>query len=603
MRNWLWGFSSVALALSASTSGLANEPAASAPAVLQGAAVTAEPAAVAPEAPQEEALGAVVRRRLAKGGAERADEERSDALALAAFYESRKDEPLWVSETGLNAKAAAVIAELKKANEWGLKASDFDVRAAAAASGEGAGLSRDQLAEAEMSLSLAVLEYARYARGGRITEPARQLSSYLDRMPQLRDPKTVLEEIAAATEADSYLRGLHPKHPQFEKLRQRYLELVKSAAVAAEIVKIPKGPKLVPGQKHPQVALLRQRLGVALPSVTPPDETLYDDALAAAVKEFQTKKELKPDGIVSAATREALNDIEAPSPAKLLANMEEWRWMPEDLGAFYVWVNIPEFTLRVVKDGKIVHAERVITGLVDKQTPVFSDEMELVTFHPRWIVPDSIKVRELYPSLARGGTTFAKQNLKLTRNGRLIDPMSIDWSTTDIRNFDVHQPPGGGNVLGVLKFSFPNKHAVYMHDTPTKGLFEEASRPFSHGCMRVRNAQKLAEVVLGEDKGWSAQQVADMVKAPPEENPITLDHKIPVHITYFTAWIDDEGKEQTARDVYGHEKRITLALEGKFDLIVRGPDHLAPVTYGATRYASSKNTTLDTFMSNLFGGF
>jgi murein L,D-transpeptidase YcbB/YkuD len=522
---------------------------------------------------------------------------------LAAFYAARNDEALWVDKAGPTAKASALIAEIKKAGDWGLDAKDFDLPETGPAAAQ---LARGQLAEIEMDLSLAALKYARYARGGRITDPAKQLSSYLDRLPQLRDPKTVLEEIAATAEPDAYLRGLHPKHPQFEKLRQKYLAMLKSAATAEEIVKVPAGPKLVPGQKHATIALLRKRLSVALPAGTaeaPADETFYDEALAQAVKDFQTKKGMRPDGIVGSGTRAALNDIDTPSPARLLANMEEWRWMPEDLGNFHVWVNIPEFLVRVVKDGKVIHEERVITGLTDKQTPVFSAAMELVTFHPRWNVPESIKVRELYPSLARGGTYFEKQNLRLSYNGRPVDPNEVDWSTADIRRYDVYQPSGGGNVLGVLKFSFPNKHTVYMHDTPTKGLFEEASRPFSHGCMRVRNPAKLAEIILAKDKGWDAAKVNEMIDGPTDENPITLDQKIPVHITYFTAWVDAEGNEQGAKDVYGHEQRLKLALEGKFNQIVRGRDHLAPVSYAEVREVQEKNSSFSSFMNNFFGGF
>jgi murein L,D-transpeptidase YcbB/YkuD len=226
-----------------------------------------------------------------------------------------------------------------------------------------------------------------------------------------------------------------------------------------------------------------------------------------------------------------------------------------------------------------------------------------VTVHPRWNVPDSIKVRELYPSLARGGSYFERQGLRISYNGRPVDPYSIDWSSADIRRYDVHQPPGASNVLGNLKFSFPNKHAVYMHDTTTKNLLEQSSRTFSHGCVRGRNPDKLAESLLGNDKGWEAAKVDKMIAAPADENPITLDAKVPVHITYFTAWVDAEGNEQGAKDVYGHEQRIRLALEGKFNQIARGPDHLAPVSYAEVREVQAKNTSFSTFMNSFFGGF
>jgi murein L,D-transpeptidase YcbB/YkuD len=589
------------------------DPAASSPAVAPNTDTAAPPAAAAPEAPapaaavetppQPELLGAVVRKQLDTLSSEATDADREDAAALKAYYEARKDEPLWIGEDALTAKAAAAIAEIKKADDWGLDAKAFELPLVA----EGATLTRDQAADAEMKLSLAVLKYARHARGGRITDPSKQLSSYLDRMPQLLDPKVVLEQIAASTEPAATLRRFHPQHPQFEKLRQRYLELKTSADVAQAIVKLPKGPQLAPGQKHANVALLRQRLGTPLPAAmgnAPVDETFYDDALSAAVKAYQTEKGLRPDGVVGAGTRSALNDVELPSPAKIQANMEEWRWMPEDLGSYYVTVNIPEFMIRVVKDGQIIHEERVVTGTTDKQTPVFSAAMELVTVHPRWIVPESIKVRELYPSLAGGGSYFERQGLRITKNGRPVDPYSIDWSSTDIRKFDIYQPSGPRNALGIVKLSFPNKHIVYFHDTPSKGLFNETSRAFSHGCIRVRNPVKLAQVVLNQDKGWDEATVQSMVDADADENPITLDRKVPVHITYFTSWIDEQGTEQTAKDVYGHEKRIMQALQGRFDEIARGPDHLAPVSANEIRLVQQKNQKgLGGFFNDLFGGF
>jgi murein L,D-transpeptidase YcbB/YkuD len=567
------------------------------------AAPAAQPAATAPDAaapPAKPQLGALVRQQLAALPATASDAEKQDAAALSAFYTVRGDAPLWITDGALNAHAQALIAEIRKADDWGLDASVFVLPTATGA------LSEAQAAEAERQLSIAALLYARDARGGRITDPSKELSSYLDRKPQLLDPATVLAQLAASDAPDATLRGFHPQHPQFEKLRQKYLAMKKQAAeAAANIVIIPKGPALTPGQKNPNVVLLRKRLNVALPAGiagAPADETLYDPALAEAVKAFQKEKGLRPDGIVGNISRTALNDIDLPSPEKIRANMELWRWMPTDLGPYYVWVNLPEFMVRVFKDGQLIHEERIVSGLVDKQTPVFSAEMELVTLHPRWNVPDSIKVKELYPSLARGGTYFEKQNLKLSQNGRPIDPYSVDWSSADIRKFDVQQPPGGSNVLGVVKFSFPNKHTVYMHDTPSKSLFDQASRPFSHGCMRVRNPVRLAEIILGNDKGWTAQQVDDIVNGPAVENPIPLDHKVPVHIGYFTEWIDDAGEEHRFKDVYGHEERVMLALEGRFNEIVVGPDHLAPVKYDQERYASGGNP-LETFMNNLFGGF
>ena len=560
--------------------------------------------AVAPAPAPQDPIGIALQQKLSAAAKRRADDaDAQERAALSSFYATRVYAPVWVTSRGFNAKAVAVIAELGKANDWGLDAADFPAIPVVAPAGDAP--SPAALAEAEVALSLWALKYARYARGGRIMDPATQLSSYLDRKPQLLEPKDVIDKIAAASEADAYLRRLHPKHPEFEKLRQKLLEM-RSAAAATAMVKLPNGPQLVPGKSDPQVALLRKRLKVGLPPATdkPADENVYDDTLKAAVVAFQTESGTRPDGIVGNATRALLNDVKELNPAKLLANMEEWRWMPEDLGDLYVTVNIPEFTLRIVKNGAVIHTERVITGQPTKQTPVFSEYLKMIVFQPRWNVPNSIKVLELWPSLARGGTSFGRQGLRLSRNGRDINPESVDWSSSDIRNFDVYQPPGPSNVLGELKFAFPNKHAVYMHDTNAKGLFEEVSRPFSHGCMRVRNPRRMAEILLGEDKGWDAARIADLIANGPENNEVPIDRKIGVHITYFTAWVDDKGETQIARDVYGHEQRITQALQGRWSQIAKGPNHLAPVrTPESVSYASGNFSSVGDFINSALGGF
>lgn len=598
-----------------------------------GSPVLAEPAATEvanaeataplPATTLPQAVGAVIRERLLADAKTAKDEEAADWQALIAFYETRADEPLFVGRAGYTPKAVALIEEMKKSANYGLDPSDYVVLDMGADSSDRAELTPDQKVEGEQTFALTVLKYARHARGGRIPEPAKQLASYVDRTPQYVDPKKLLDDLAAASDPAEVLRGTHPKHAQFEKLRQRYLELKRSADQAKDVIRLPaKGAKLVPGQSHPDVALLRQRLGV--PAGTnkdgETDDNYYDDTLAEAVAKFQNDKGQKPDGIVGPRTRKALNDIDVPSPERVLANMEMWRWMPDDLGDFHVWVNLPEFLVRVVKNGEIVHEERIIVGELNNQTPIFSDVLETIYFNPRWNVPQSIKVNELYPGLARGGGSFERQGLRMMRNGRYVDPYSIDWSRADIRNYDVYQPSGPGNALGIVKFTFPNKHAVYLHDTPTKNLFNEQSRTFSHGCMRVRNPMRLAEVLLEKDKGWSPDQVHETQQSDPDEVAVKLDTAIPVHITYFTELIGEDGSERVVKDVYGHEQRVKLALAGKFDQIAKGRDHLAPVKFSRVQYSGPddwgffygpssqnrrykrNNSSLNDFFNNMFGG-
>jgi murein L,D-transpeptidase YcbB/YkuD len=452
--------------------------------------------------------------RLAAGG-NLANPEREDRAALARFYEARLQLLVWTGATGFTPAAEAAIAELRRAGEWGLDPAAFQVPSLPTT---GAALPRAQRADAEIALGLAILKYARHARGGR-AEPA-TLSRYLDRALSYRDPYQVIDEAAKAEKPDAYLRSLHPQHPQFGALRQKY------------------------------VALLRGE------SVTPADQPAPEEKKGAAKR------------AASAADPSNLRQ-------RLLVNMEAWRWMPDDLGDVHVWINIPEFTLRVVKAGQVVLTERVVVGKPDTQTPVFSNAMEQVIFHPSWGVPESIKREDVLPSLVRGSTRlFTHYKLRIQRGGRDIDPASVDWSTADIRQYHVYQPPGDTNVLGVVKFRFPNKHDVYMHDTPTKNLFNASVRAYSHGCVRVREPQRLAEVLLAEDQSWPASRVASaMGVGGPQNNQINLTTKFPVHMAYFTAVVEDDGKLKLVPDIYGHESKIALGIEGKAHLIPRSKEN------------------------------
>ncbi len=439
------------------------------------------------------------------------DEERNERAALISFYESRGYAPLWLKpDIGFNAKSFAAAAEIKRSRDFGLDPRDFPMPPLLITESATSYLSPDEMAAFELKISLAILKYGRYARGGRIIVPSEQLSSYLDRRPQLLKPQAILDGIAAADEPDAYLRGLHPKHPQFEKLRQKYLALGGHG-------------------KH-----------------------------------------------------------EGSEAKRLLANMEEWRWMPENLGDVYVWNNIPEFTQRVVKDGALVRKEAIVVGQIHKETPIFSRALRKITFKPTWIVPDSIKVRELLPNLMQGGGSLMSHwGLEMQKDGQPVNWRKVNWANTDIRTYDVIQTNGSLSVMGKVKFSFPSQHTVFMHDAAEgeKWMFNAPKRTYSHGCMRVHNPVDLAEILLRADKGWDAAKTKEVLKTGGNNNEIPIEHRIMVHMTYFTALVDDDGRLHTFPDVYDHEHRITLALEGKWSQIEKGRDHLAPVELNEAKLA------------------
>ncbi len=469
------------------------------------------------------------------------------------------------------------IKEIRSADDWGLDASAFSLPGNPAA-----GARPETLADAELKLSAAVLKYARHARGGRLDPPS--LSDIIDRRPHIYDPKSVLRAVAAAEYADAYLRSLHPKHESFKRLRQALLSMNKGGGGTAP--RVPAGPNFRPGDNDPQIALIRRRLGAGVDGRR---DAVYDTALLQAVNRYQREHGLRVTGVIDQALRASLNEAAGGRASggaseerklRILVNMERWRWMPDDLGAFYVWDSIPEQLTRVFDRGRVVLTERIVVGRPTTPTPTFSANMQFVTFNPEWAVPEGIKVNEIAPKLQRsggggdyyggyggggGGSSQVLQRLgglRVNYNGRQIDPDSVDWSSVDIRRFQFIQGPGERNVLGVVKFRFPNKHDVYMHDTPDRHLFNQTPRAFSHGCMRTENPLHLAEVILGHDKGFSAGQIREMVQAG-ATNEIKLNSAIPVHIAYFTAEVDDQGQVRYFPDVYRIDSRIASALKGR----------------------------------------
>jgi L,D-transpeptidase YcbB len=521
---------------------------------------------------QKEAVRIEIQGRLAA----KAESGSEKQIALAEYYSVPNQSLLWVDENGVNARGKAVMGEIAKADDYGLRASDYNLPNA---SGFNSGNrdATDWLANTEITISRAVLSYANDARGGRLNP--QQLSENLDPTLVLPNPSEVLGSFAFRSDPAAYLRSFQPDSPQFEALRQLLIEArggkQPEAPKQPDVVVIPDGPLLKLGVEDPQVALVRARLNVPAGA----NANLYDQDVLAAVRQFQIAHGGSPDGMVGPGTRRMLNGQSAPQHVDnrgkidlLIVNMERWRWLPRDLGPFYVTVNIPEFMLRIVEDGKVVHETRVVVGKPDKQTPVFSDEMEEIVFRPNWYVPNSIKTEEIAPYLYQGGGFFGggwdtsvlrRHNLHIRGvNGRDIDPDSIDWGRTDIRRYELYQPPGPTNVLGLVKFRFPNTHDVYMHDTTQKNLFAKTIRAESHGCMRVQNPDQVATLLLGHDQGWTSARV-DSAMNGMDDNHVTLQHHIPVYITYFTAKVNDDGTLSTYRDLYGHDARMIAALNGR----------------------------------------
>jgi murein L,D-transpeptidase YcbB/YkuD len=497
-------------------------------------------------------LTASIREALRAAGHAGASIDKRDAAGVAEYYAEQGYVPTWTLDGKLSDRAVAVINRLAQADADGLDPKAY--RTPPADLGRsGTTPSPAELADAEVALSTAIVAYARQAYGGRLVPG--EVNANFGYEQHLPDPVSVLSSLATAEDPAAALAAYNPPQKEFELLRQKLADL-RARKDDNKPVIIPAGPTLKPGMSDPRVALLRKRLGVTGDTDTPEH---YDDTVVAAVKAYQQSVKLKADGLVAKPLLASLNKVGMDPIPLILANMERWRWMPRDLGNFYVRVDIPGFNLYVYDGDHVVFTTRIVVGKVDLQTPIFSNEIQEIVVNPTWNVPPSILAKEYLPQLRNGGVPRGFQVFaRVGGRFRPVDPWSINWSTVSPANLQLKQPPGERNALGVIKFLFPNKYAVYLHDTPAKALFQQDYRAYSHGCMRVQDPWGFAAELLTHEQGWSVASLKKLVGGP--EKYVTLPTKINVHITYFTAWVDETGDLQIRDDVYGHDERIEEAF-------------------------------------------
>jgi murein L,D-transpeptidase YcbB/YkuD len=465
-------------------------------------------------------------------------ERRVDRLperkAIEAFYAARNFAPLWISDGRLNARAKSVIAQLKNAAADGLDPADYPVPELGASSGA------EALADGDIKLTNSMLTYARHLAVGRIA-PTRVLAE-VDYGSHTPEPADILRKIADAGDAGAALENFNPPHDGFRALKAKLAELRGPSAQADTYIS--NGPVIRPGGKDPRVPELRERLHVR----GNPGDLAYDKALFNAVRQVQHRADLKPTGLIDARTIAVIN---GPKPGqqieRVLANMERWRWLPRNLGKTYVMVNIPDYTLKVVRDHQAVWRTKIVAGKPQTPTPLLSAAMDNVLVNPSWYVPQSIIQNELLPRYASDPNIF--------------DRMGLEVKKGPDGNINVVQPPGAANALGRIKFNFPNKFQVYLHDTPEKRLFAADKRAFSHGCMRVEDPTKFGEIMLRlamNGQTPNSQQLYAMFGH--DERTFKLVNRPMVHLTYQTAFVDDAGKLVLRDDIYGFDGRINAIM-------------------------------------------
>ncbi|NEU08297.1 L,D-transpeptidase family protein [Flavihumibacter sp. R14] len=351
-------------------------------------------------------------------------------------------------------------------------------------------------------------------------------------------------------------------YAEFEPLHPQYANLKKSLAIYRKIKNeggwpiLPKGTVIKPGASSPTVSKLRKRILNQAGESDTASNNIYDAQLVAAVKSFQSSQGLTPDGQVRGETLRLLNIPVEQRINSIILNMERWRWIPKSFEPDYLLVNIPEFKLRVYEKGKEKVIMKVIVGKTMNSTPIFSDKLEYVVLSPYWNVPMSILQKELIPNLINDPGYLERLDMEIVTNkGDLVEPSGIDWGSVNEKNFKyiVRRRPGPKNDLGDVKFIFPNTNDIYLHDTPHDELFNQASRDFSHGCVRVERPVDLAVYLLRNVPGYNRTKINSIISER-KEKFVPVKQKLPVYLVYFTAEAGPDGNVKFYEDIYGHDK-------------------------------------------------
>jgi len=485
-----------------------------------------------------------------------------DWSSLQAFYRQRGYRPIWAVE-GAEARTTQLLEVLSTAGREGLDSKPYRLSDLAVLSQAGTASAQ---AELDLRASAAVLRYVSDVRTGRLALNEIDPEMYI--YPGVLDRQAILEGVAAAPDIEWFLRNQAPSNPVYRRLR-RVLAEYSDIAARGGWPPVPVGPSLKPGMAGPRVGALRLRLmasgDLTIESTAP---KVYDAALVQAVERFQARHGLETDGVVGTKTLQALNVPVEQRIEQILINMERWRWMPDDLGDRYILVNLAGFELDVVEYGSTALEMRIVVGKTYLSTPVFSGRMTYLDFNPYWTVPPSIAQKDILPKIQADPGYLKSDGMRVFdgwgEDASELDPATVDWTSVDAKSlrFKFRQDPGLKNALGRVKFMFPNEFEVYLHDTPSRGLFQRTVRTFSSGCIRVERPLELAEYLLHDDPSWTRTRI-DSVIAAGKPMRVVLPAPIPVHLTYSTVWFGEGGTVHFRDDIYGRDALIAQALFGK----------------------------------------
>lgn len=476
---------------------------------------------------------------------------------LQEFYLERNFQPAWFDDNlRPTPQALALINVIGGIGAEGLMPQDYHHKRLL----QLAGAPKQDYVDYDLLLSDAAANLSRHLLMGKVNPES--ISPDWKATPRQRDLVEVMEQLTQANDVENRLQQLRPQQVRYVRLLKLLEQL--NEKPTGDWRALSRSPAIKSGTSDARLPVIRARLQFwgDLPVDEPvADSARYDENLQAAVRRFQARHGLDVDGIIGAGTVDALNVTPATRRQQVINNLERWRWLADDLGERHVLVNIAGFELKVIDKNQTVMRKPVIVGRDYRRTPVFSDRIRYLVFNPTWTVPHKLAVKDKLPDIKAdpsylgrlGFTVFDQQQNR-------VDPAQVDWSKITQRNFPYRlvQSPGPLNALGQVKFMFPNQYDVYLHDTPSRELFSKSGRAFSSGCVRVAQPLDLAALLL-EGNGMTRAQIDEII-AKGEQQTVFLKNPVPVHIEYWTAWIDSNNQLNFRNDIYERDPPLAAAL-------------------------------------------
>ena len=487
---------------------------------------------------------------------------------LPQFYENRSFQPAWSDDGKIRQEVFQLMAGIGNSTEEGLNPQDYHLDQLKELMGNkeiSNALEVQDLAELDLLLTDSYLIYASHLLHGKVNPETIHSEWYANR--RQASPVDILQDALKNNQVSQSFMRLLPQQPEYRMLKDA-LKTYRRILAIGGWTPISAGPSMKKGEIDDRIIELKGRLVASgdLDSSLLNFKQTFDDALENAVKFFQKRHGLEGDGVVGKETLAALNVSAESRVNQVITNLERWRWLPEDLGRNHILINIANFELDVIEDGNPVLIMKVIVGKNYRRTPVFSDKMTYLVFCPYWNVPQNIAVEDILPMIKKDTEYLTKQKMKVFQGwgseAKEIDPATIEWSAVDGKNFNFRfrQDPWPGNALGSIKFMFPNRFNVYLHDTPAKELFKKSARGFSSGCIRLEKPLEFAEYLLKSDPKWSGKKIIEAINLNVERT-VRLPESLPVHLLYWTAWVNKNGIVHFREDIYDRDEAVELALK------------------------------------------